>query len=98
MSIFVYVLKCADDSYYFGSATGEDLAPRIAQHDAGTFAGYTSSRRPVTLMWSQHFDSITDGIAAERQIKGWSRAKKEALIRSDFDALKLLARRRGGRP
>jgi putative endonuclease len=93
MGIFVYLLKCADDSFYVGSATGEDLAPRIDQHNAGTFPGYTASRRPVVLQWSQYFDRITDGIAAERRIKGWSRAKKQALVDSDWARLKLLARR-----
>ncbi|TPQ32945.1 hypothetical protein C2U70_20490 [Bradyrhizobium guangdongense] len=98
MGIFVYMLRCADNSYYVGSATGDDLSPRIEQHNAGHFQGYTSTRRPVVLVWSEHFDRITDGIAAERQIKGWSRAKKEALIRSDWDAVSRLARRRGGLP
>ena len=98
MGIFVYLLKCSDGSYYVGSATGEDLAPRIAQHEAGTFGGYTASRRPLELIWSQHFDQITDGIAAERQIKGWSRAKKEALIGNNWRKIKLLARRRAGKP
>lgn len=70
MSIFVYMLRCADNSYCVGSATGEDLTPRIDQHNAGTYEGYTFSRRPVVVVWSQHFDRVTDGIAAERQIKG----------------------------
>ncbi|MBB5049913.1 putative endonuclease [Rhodopseudomonas rhenobacensis] len=95
MGIFVYMLRCADGSYYVGSATGDDLAPRIAQHDVGTYPGYTSTRRPVTLVWSEHFDRITDAIAVERQIKGWSRAKKEALIRGDWTDISRLARRGG---
>jgi putative endonuclease len=98
MGIFIYMLRCADSSFYIGSATGDDLAPRIDQHNAGAFPGYTSSRRPVTLVWSEYFDRITDGIAAERQLKGWSRAKKEALIRSDWETMTNLARRRAGRP
>ncbi|WP_031335045.1 GIY-YIG nuclease family protein [Rhodopseudomonas sp. B29] len=98
MGIYVYMLRCADGSYYIGSATGDDLSTRIAQHDAGTFPGYTSSRRPVTLVWSGHFDRITDGIAVERQMKGWSRAKKEALIRGDWGGVQQYARRRAGRP
>jgi putative endonuclease len=98
MGIYVYMLRCADDSYYVGSATGEDLAPRIAQHQAGTYPGYTSTRRPVALLWSEYFDTITDGIAAERRLKGWSRAKKEALIRSDWTRINELSRRRGGAP
>eukprot|EP01035_Chromulina_nebulosa_P012969 gene12969-17266_t len=84
MGVFVYMLRCADGSYYVGSASGEDLQPRIDQHNSGFYKGYTYSRRPVVVVWSDYFDRITDGIAAERQIKGWSRAKKEALIRSDW--------------
>ena len=98
MGVYVYMLRCADGSYYIGSATAEDLGPRVDQHNAGTYPGYTSSRRPVVLVWSEYFDRITDGIAAERQIKGWSRAKKEALLRSDWAKVGELSRRRGGRP
>jgi len=70
------------------------LDKRIAEHNAGTYDGYTSRRRPVELVWSCEFQQITDAISAERQIKGWSRAKKEALIRGDEKALVLLAKRR----
>ena len=98
MDIFVYMLRCSDCSFYVGSATGDDLSPRIDQHNAGHYPGYTFKRRPVVLVWSEHFDRITDGIAAERQIKGWSRAKKEALIRGDWIDIKLRAKRRGGKP
>jgi putative endonuclease len=66
MGAFVYMLQCADDSYYIGSATGEDLTTRIAQHNSGHYGGYTSTRRPVQLVWSEYFDRITDAIAAER--------------------------------
>ena len=98
MGVYVYMLRCADGSYYVGSATGEDLGPRVDQHNAGVYPGYTFSRRPVVLVWSEHFDRITDGIAAERQIKGWSRAKKEALLHSDWAKVSDLSRRRAGRP
>ena len=98
MGVYVYMLRCADGSYYVGSATGDDLGPRVDQHNAGTYPGYTFSRRPVVLVWSEYFDRITDGIAAERQIKGWSRAKKEALLNSDWAKVSELSRRRGGRP
>ena len=98
MGAFVYILRCADGSYYVGSATGDDLEPRIAQHNAGVFQGYTSTRRPVVLLWSDYFEQITDAISAERQIKGWSRAKKEALIRGDWPSVSQLAKRRAGRP
>jgi putative endonuclease len=90
---YIYMLQCSDGSYYVGS-TRKELEQRISEHNAGTFAGYTSSRRPVTLVWSQHFANITDAIAIERQIKGWSRAKKEALIRGDYAEIQDLAKRR----
>jgi putative endonuclease len=97
VGIYVYILRCNDASYYVGSATGSDLTPRIDQHNAGTFEGYTARRRPVTLVWSEYFDRITDGIGVERQLKGWSRAKKEALIQSDWETIQMLSRRRSGR-
>jgi putative endonuclease len=90
---WLYMLRCADGSYYTGT-TRTTLEIRIAEHNSGHFDGYTAARRPVTLVYSQWFDQITDAIAAERQIKGWSRAKKEALMRSDFDGLRLLAKRK----
>jgi putative endonuclease len=93
MGAFVYMLRCSDGSYYIGTAAGNDLSMRVAQHQAGTFPGYTALRRPVDLVWSEHFELITDAIAAERQIKGWSRAKKEALIGQDWIALRNLAKR-----
>ncbi|HEX3140139.1 MAG TPA: GIY-YIG nuclease family protein [Rhizobacter sp.] len=86
MSFFTYMLRCADDSYYVGHT--DDLDQRIAQHHAGEYPGYTRQRRPVTLVWSQDFSSRDEAFAAERQIKGWARAKKEALIRSDWKALR----------
>jgi putative endonuclease len=88
----VYMLRCADGSYYVGSAR-LGLERRLSEHDRGTFGGYTAKRLPVELVWSQHFLDITDAIAVERQIKGWSRAKKEALILGDYDAIKTLAKR-----
>ncbi len=97
MGAFVYMLQCADGSYYVGNATGDDLTRRIAEHQAGTYPGYTYTRRPVRLVWSEYFDRITDANAVERQVKGWNRAKKEALIKGDWDAIQQLAKRRGGR-
>ena len=91
------MLRCADDSFYVGSATGEDLDRRIAQHQAGVFPGYTYTRRPVELVWSEHFSRIADAIAVERKLKGWSRAKKEALIRGDWSGVRKLSSRRGGK-
>ena len=89
---YLYILRCADGSYYCGIAR-QGLEMRVAEHNSGTYGGYTSTRRPVTLVFSQWFERITDAIAAERQVKGWSRAKKEALMRGDFDALRVLAKR-----
>jgi putative endonuclease len=90
---YVYMLRCADGSHYVGSAR-RGLDQRVGEHNAGVYGGYTSTRRPVTLAWAQHFPNITDAIAVERQIKGWTRAKKEALIRGDYSGIKNLARRR----
>jgi putative endonuclease len=96
MGAFVYILRCSDGSYYVGSASGDDLSRRIAEHQQGVYLGYTCSRRPVHLVWSEHFDRITDAIAVERKIKGWSRAKKKALIRSDWVSIQQLSKRRAG--
>ena len=97
MGAYVYMLRCADGSFYIGSAAGDDLSVRIDQHNAGSYPGYTFKRRPVALVWSEHFDRITDAIAVERQLKGWSRAKKEALIRSDWTDIGRLSQRCAGR-
>ncbi|MFQ6017785.1 MAG: GIY-YIG nuclease family protein [Kiloniellaceae bacterium] len=93
MEAFVYILRCRDGRYYVGSTRGS-LERRVDEHNAGTYGGYTKSRRPVELIYSQPFDRITDAIAAERQLKGWSRAKKEALIKGDMDSLVRLAKNR----
>jgi putative endonuclease len=90
---FLYILRCADGSYYIG-ITRTSLEMRVAEHNAGTFGGYTATRRPVTLVFSQWFERITDAIENERKLKKWSRAKKEAFIRGDFVALRALAARR----
>ena len=65
----------------------------MAQHNAGELGGYTARRRPVILLYHQEFGRITDAVAAEQRLKGWTRAKKEALIRGDFAALHEFARR-----
>ena len=94
IAAWVYMLKCSDGSYYVGSARGETLDKRIAEHQSGALGGYTSTRRPVQLVWSEWFQSITDAVCVERQIKGWSRAKKQALIAHDYHRLPELAKRR----
>lgn len=90
---YVYILRCNDGSYYVGSTRGS-LEMRVSEHNGGKYPGYTSRRRPVTLVYSESFERIADAIAAERKLKGWSRAKKEALMRGDFEAVSQLARRR----
>jgi putative endonuclease len=98
MGAYVYMLSCADGSYYIGSATSADLSQRISEHESGLRTGYTQSRRPVRLVWSEYFDRVTDAIAVERKLKGWSRAKKAALIAGDWQSLSNLSKRRGGSP
>ena len=96
MNAFVYILRCSDGSYYVGSARGS-LESRVAEHNSGFYGGYTLGRRPVELVWSQDFDRITDAIAAERQLKGWNRAKKESLIAGEMALLRALSKR-GAKP
>ncbi|MDX1437230.1 MAG: GIY-YIG nuclease family protein [Anaerolineales bacterium] len=91
MQYFVYILFCADGSYYTGSTS--NLERRIAQHQAGEIPGaYTRSRRPVKLVWFESFSTENDALKAERQIKGWSRAKKAALIENDWDKIHQIVR------
>ena len=94
MACFVYILKCVDGSYYTGSYRGNDLETRISEHNNGHYPdAYTSSRRPVTLVYAETFANITAAITAERRIKGWTRAKKEALIAGRWNDLPDLAKR-----
>jgi putative endonuclease len=90
---FLYILRCSDGSFYIG-VTRTTLDIRMAQHNAGVLGGYTATRRPVTLVFAQWFDRITDAIENERKLKKWSRAKKGAFVRGDFAALRQLAVRR----
>ena len=75
---WVHILKCSDGFYYTGSAI--DLEHRLAEHQAGTYCGFTSCRRPVTPVFSQQTGTSDEAFRLEKQIKGWSRKKKEALI------------------
>ena len=95
MGAWLYILRCADGSYYTGTTRAE-IQQRVTEHQAGRFPGFTARRRPVVLVYSEYFDQIVDAIAAERRIKGWSRAKKEALMNGDFQRISELARRRTG--
>ncbi|MFT4300085.1 MAG: GIY-YIG nuclease family protein [Aeromicrobium sp.] len=92
----VYLLRCADGTYYVGST--RNLSHRLQQHACGKGSAYTSTRLPVELVWAYETDRIIDAYGWERRIHGWSRAKKEALIRGDFELLPSLSSRRGGRP
>lgn len=89
---FVYMLRCADGSFYTG-VTRRPLEERISEHNGGALGGYTAVRRPVQLVWSQAFQRVADAIAAERRIKGWSRRKKLALIDGDWARLKQAAKK-----
>jgi putative endonuclease len=94
MACFLYILKCADGSYYTGTYRGDNLETRISEHNNAHYENaYTTSRRPVELVFAEEFANITDAVAAERRIKGWTRAKKEALITGNWDALITLAKR-----
>ncbi len=91
MCAWIYILKCADKSFYTGSTT--DLKKRIAEHQTGYFPdSYTHSRLPVDLVYSLELDNYNEAFRLEHQIKNWSKKKKEALIKGDFDLLHELAK------
>ena len=85
----VYLLTCADGSYYCGQT--DNIEARMQQHYAGEI-GYTSTRKPVELVWQGEFETRVGALEFEQRIKGWSRAKKEALIRGDWERIKELAK------
>ena len=89
MTFWAYLLRCADGSYYCGHT--DALEARVGAHQAGQTEGYTQSRRPVELVWSQEFPTRLEALEAERRIKGWSRAKKDALVAGDWGALHVAA-------
>jgi tRNA/rRNA methyltransferase len=91
VSFWAYMLRCADGSYYVGHT--DDIETRIGAHQAGSIEGYTQKRRPVTLVWSQEFAERDEAFRAERRIKGWTRAKKEALIGGDWEGVQFLSRK-----
>ncbi len=94
MPFHAYLLRCNDGSYYAGHT--DNLEVRLAQHQSGLLPGYTLGRLPVTLVWSDEFATRDEAFAAERRVKGWSRAKKEALIAGDWARLRKLSRNRQG--
>ncbi len=88
---WVYMLLCADGSFYVGVTNNLEL--RVAQHESGFNRGcYTFKRRPLKLVHSSDFGEIADAISWEKQLKGWSRAKKKALVRNDWPSIVRLAR------
>ena len=90
-SYYIYILKCSDNSYYTGVTN--DLERRISEHEIGDDPrNYTFKRRPFELVYYDEFHNINDAIDAEKQIKGWRREKKEALIRGNYDSLSRLSR------
>jgi putative endonuclease len=89
MIFWVYLLRCADGSYYTGHT--DDLEKRVAAHQTGEIPGYTSTPRPVELVFSQDFPTREEALDAELRVKGWSRKKKEAMIRGDWKEVRRLA-------
>ena len=84
------MLRCSDGSYYTGHT--DNLDERVAQHNSGQVEGYTTTRLPVRLIFSQEFPTRQEALACERQIKGWTRKKKEALARREWAEITRLAR------
>ncbi|HKZ51072.1 MAG TPA: GIY-YIG nuclease family protein [Dehalococcoidia bacterium] len=93
VNFYIYMLRCADGSYYVGHT--DELEKRLAAHEVGEIKGYTYSRRPVHLVFAEEFPTRDEAFLRERQIKGWSRRKKEALTRRDWNSLERLSRAHG---
>lgn len=89
---WMYILKCADGSYYVGSTKNLDL--RLSQHQSGKGLRYTAGRLPVELVYGEEYDRIIDAYAREKQVQNWSRAKSEALINRNLEALPSLAKKK----
>ncbi|WP_206446436.1 GIY-YIG nuclease family protein [Agrococcus sp. KRD186] len=89
---WVYILRCRDGSTYVGST--RDIDRRLDQHQRGQGAAYTRRRLPVELAFAHFDESVAAAFALEKQIQGWSRAKREALIRGDFQAIARAAKKR----
>jgi predicted GIY-YIG superfamily endonuclease len=96
MQFWAYMLRCSDGSYYVGHT--DNLEVRLAQHQAGEGADWTRRRRPVELAWAEAAPTRDEAFAFERRIKGWTRAKKEALVAGDWGRIHLLAKPLTERP
>ena len=93
---YLYILKCSDDSYYTGVTS--NLTQRMYQHESAFYPDcYTASRRPLELVFYAEFTNIGFAIDKEKQIKKWSRAKKEALINENYETLVTLAKKKFGK-
>jgi len=90
MKGFMYILECADGSYYTGSTNDIDF--RLKQHQMGEGSNHTKKRLPVKLVYYEEFQRIDDAFLREKQVQGWSRKKKEALIKDKHDLLPDLSR------
>ena len=90
MPFWVYILKCNDGSYDTGHT--DNLEGRVAVHQEGRLGGYTKSRRPVTLIFSEQLGTRVEALEMEQRIKGWSRKKKEAMMRGDWKEVSRLAK------
>jgi putative endonuclease len=91
----IYILLCADGSYYTG-ITRRSVGERVSEHARGLIPGsYTATRRPVKLVFGESYERVDEAVAAERRLKGWSRAKKEAYMCGDYRALPGLSKRGG---
>jgi predicted GIY-YIG superfamily endonuclease len=89
---YVYILRCNDCSYYIGHT--DDLEKRLAEHNTGNYGSYTAKRLPVELVFMQEFATRDEAFAVEHKIKKWTRMKKEALIRSHWEQLKALSKKK----
>ena len=89
LTFYVYILRCSDGLYYTGHT--DNLERRLAEHKRGEYDGFTAARLPVELMWCETFPTRDEARGAEYRIKSWSRAKKEALFRSDWAAVSVAA-------
>ena len=89
---WMYILECCDRSYYVGST--RDLENRLREHQEGSGAKYTSRRLPVKLVYSEEYDRVADAYYREKQVQGWSRLKREALIKGEYATLPELAKKK----
>lgn len=92
MEFALYILECADGSYYIGHT--DDIDRRMAQHDLGLGCAYTATRRPLKLVHAQGFETREEALAMERKLKGWSRAKKQAYMAGHWETVRQLSKGR----